>query len=66
MSCCPIKPKTFFENHLKFNPPFFPNYSIKEFSENHINNIKRISLYSEVKFIHNVYNNINYPFIKIQ
>ena len=66
MLCCTLKTKTFFEDHLQFNPPIFPNYSIKEFSENHINNIKRINLYSEVKFIHNVYNNINYPFIKIQ
>ena len=62
---CSPQPKTFLENHLKLNPPIFHNYSIQEFSENYIKKNKRSILYSEVKFIHNIYNNINYPFINI-
>ena len=61
LNCSP-QTKTFLENHLILNPPIFPNYSLKE---NNNNNQKRSNLYSEVKFIHNLYNNINYPFINI-
>ena len=61
LNCSP-QTKTFLENHLILNPPIFPNYSLKE---NNNNNQKRSNLYSEVKFIHNLYNNINYPSINI-